>query len=90
MSGFQNKRQKSCIITLRPFTISYMKEQEVQPIDPLLKQLLQCVQATLLRVGMLEDQAPGEEAFRKHLSAISKAMIEASKVLEQAFKTKRA
>ena len=67
-----------------------MKEQEVQPIDPLLKQLLQCVQATLLRVGMLEDQAPGEEAIRKHLSAISRVMIEASKVLEQAFRTKRA
>jgi len=55
-----------------------------QPLDPLLKQLLQCVQATLLRVGLLEDRAPREEALRKHLAAISKAMIEASALLEQA------
>jgi hypothetical protein len=55
-----------------------------QPLDPLLKQLLQCVQATLLRVGLLEDHAPGEEALRKHLAAISKVMIEASALLEQA------
>ncbi|MBZ5522705.1 MAG: hypothetical protein LAP21_10745 [Acidobacteriia bacterium] len=55
-----------------------------QPLDPLLKQLLQCVQATLLRVGLMEDRAPREEALRKHLAAISKAMIEASALLEQA------
>ena len=66
-----------------------MNEQEVQPIDPLLKQLLQCVQATLLRVGLLEDEAPREEAVRKHLTAISKAMIEASSLLEQASKVKK-
>jgi len=67
-----------------------MKEQEVQPpIDPLLKQLLQCVQATLLRVGLLEDEAPREETFRKHLTAISKAMIEACTLLEQAAKVKK-
>jgi len=28
-----------------------------QQLDPLLKQLLQCVQATLLRVGLMEDRA---------------------------------
>ena len=67
-----------------------MNEQEVQHIDPLLKQLLQCVQATLLRVGLLEDEAPREEAVRKHLAAISKAMIEASSLLEQASKVKKA
>lgn len=55
-----------------------------QSLDPLLKQLLQCVQATLLRVGLMEDRAPREEALRKHLAAISKAMIEASALLEQA------
>ena len=55
----------------------------VQPIDPLLKQLLQCVQATLLRVGLMENRHLGEEALRKHLAAIAKAMIEASSVLEQ-------
>ena len=63
---------------------------ELQPIDPLLKQLLQCVQATLLRVGMMEDRAPREEVFRKHLAAISKAMIEASALLEQVTKAKKA
>ena len=62
----------------------------VQPIDPLLKQLLQCVQATLLRVGLMEEDSPREEAFRKHLDAISKAMIEASSLLEQASKLKKA
>lgn len=61
-----------------------------QPIDPLLKQLLQCVQATLLRVGLMEDRPQGEEAFRKHLAAISKAMIEASALLEQASRIKKA
>jgi hypothetical protein len=66
-----------------------MNGPEVQPIDPLLKQLLQCVQATLLRVGLLEDEAPREEAFRKHLAAISKAMIEACALLEQAYKAKK-
>jgi hypothetical protein len=55
-----------------------------QPLYPLLKQLLQCVQATLLRVGLMEDRAPREEALSKHLAAISKAMIEASALLEQA------
>ncbi|HWZ44797.1 MAG TPA: hypothetical protein VNW97_15085 [Candidatus Saccharimonadales bacterium] len=55
-----------------------------QQLDPLLKQLLQCVQATLLRVGLMEDRAPREEALRKHLAAISRAMIEASALLEQA------
>lgn len=61
-----------------------------QPIDPLLKQLLQCVQATLLRVGLMEDHRLGEEAFRKHLAAISRAMIEASSLLEQASRIKKA
>jgi hypothetical protein len=55
-----------------------------QPLDPLLKQLLQCVQATLLRVGLMEDRASSEEVLRKHLAAISKAMIEAGTLLEQA------
>lgn len=64
--------------------------EPVQPIDPLLKQLLQCVQATLLRVGLMEEDAPREETFRKHLTAISKAMIEASSLLEQASKVKKA
>ena len=62
----------------------------VQPIDPLLKQLLQCVQATLLRVGLMEEDSPREETDRKHLAAISKAMIEASSLLEQASKVKKA
>lgn len=62
----------------------------VQPIDPLLKQLLQCVQATLLRVGLMEDRRLADEASRKHLAAISKAMIEASALLEQASRIKKA
>jgi hypothetical protein len=62
---------------------------QLQPIDPLLKQILQCVQATLLRIGLMEDHAPGEEAFKKHLTAIYKAMIEASTLLEQASKAKK-
>lgn len=62
----------------------------VQPIDPLLKQLLQCVQATLLRVGLMEEDSPREGTYRKHLAAISKAMIEASSLLEQASKVKKA
>lgn len=61
----------------------------VQPIDPLLKQILQCVQATLLRVGLMEDRHLGEEA-RKHRDAIAKVMIEASGVLEQASRIKKA
>ena len=61
----------------------------VQPIDPLLKQILQCVQATLLRVGLMEDRQLGEEAG-KHLEAIAKVMIEASTVLEQASRIKKA
>ena len=61
----------------------------VQPIDPLLKQLLQCVQATLLRVGLMEDRHLGEEAT-KHLDAIAKTMIEASGLLEQASRIKKA
>lgn len=64
--------------------------EPVQPIDPLLKQLLQCVQATLLRVGLLEEDVSRKEPFRKHLAAISKAMIEASALLEQASKVKKA
>jgi hypothetical protein len=55
-----------------------------QSLDPLLKQLLQCVQATLLRVGLMEDRAPSEDVLKKHLAAISKAMIEAGALLEQA------
>lgn len=66
-----------------------MKGREVQPIDPLLKQLLQCVQATLLRVGLLEDEVPRKEAVRKHLAAISKVMIEACTLLEQAHKAQK-
>lgn len=65
-------------------------DEQVQPIDPLLKQLLQCVQATLLRVGLMEEDAPGEGTLRKHLAAISNAMIEASSLLEQASKVKKA
>jgi len=65
-------------------------DDQLQPIDPLLKQLLQCVQATLLRVGLMEDRAPREEALKKHLAAISKAMLEASTLLEQASKVKKA
>jgi len=49
-----------------------------------LKQLLQCVQATLLRVGLMEDRAPSEDVLKKHLAAISKAMIEAGALLERA------
>ena len=64
--------------------------EQVQPIDPLLKQLLQCIQATLLRVGLMEEDAPREEAFKKHLAAISKAMIEASALVEQAAKVRKA
>jgi len=64
--------------------------EPVQPIDPLLKQLLQCIQATLLRVGLLEEDAPREGAFKKHLAAISKAMIEASALVEQASKVRKA
>ncbi|HEY6248978.1 MAG TPA: hypothetical protein VI685_03400 [Candidatus Angelobacter sp.] len=64
--------------------------EQVQPIDPLLKQLLQCVQATLLRVGLMEEDAPREETLRKHLAAISNVMIEASSLLEQASKVKKA
>ena len=62
----------------------------VQPIDPLLKQLLQCVQATLLRVGLMENRQLCEEALRKHRAAIIKAMIEASALLEQASRIKKA
>jgi hypothetical protein len=62
----------------------------VQPIDPLLKQLLQCVQATLLRVGLMEDRHLDEEALKKHRAAIIKTMIEASGLLEQASRIKKA
>jgi hypothetical protein len=59
-------------------------------MDPLLKQLLQCVQATLLRVGLMEDRVSREEVLHKHLAAISKAMMEASTLLEQASRREQA
>jgi len=37
-----------------------------------------------------EEDAPREEAFKKHLAAISKAMIEASALVEQAAKVRKA
>jgi len=38
----------------------------------------------------MEEDAPREEAFKKHLAAISKAMIEASALVEQAAKVRKA
>jgi len=38
----------------------------------------------------MEEDSPREETDRKHLAAISKAMIEASSLLEQASKVKKA
>jgi hypothetical protein len=80
---FRNKTSEFVEKSLKDAHNSTMNGPQ-QQLDPLLKQLLQCVQATLLRVGLMEDRAPREEALRKHLAAISRAMIEASALLEQA------
>ena len=80
---FQNKTREFVEKSREDAHNSCMNDPQ-QSLDPLLKQLLQCVQATLLRVGLMEDRAPSEDVLKKHLAAISKAMIEAGALLERA------